>query len=119
MATNAAGLPYPVGGDLIAQGDNIIKALADKITWFQYGSVVLSGDGTNPRYTSVSFPVAFPRSPIVFCIPMTGVTNSSITQSATPGAITPTTVQINGVRSNSTGLNVLWIAFLLNGVTGP
>ena len=48
MATTAGGLPYPVGGDKVVEGDDAIKALADALevrtagAMFQGGQVIVT-----------------------------------------------------------------------------
>lgn len=119
MATNAAGFPYPLGTDRVMDGDDAIKALADKVSWFQTGTVALAGDATANRIVPVTFPVQFPRAPIVFLIALTGLTAATQNQHVSPSSITPTGFSANGVRNNTTTITVQWVAFLINGVAGP
>ena len=62
MAYTTDGLPYPVGTDLVRDGDNVIAALANSITqlgrWIKAGRVdtTIEGNGNARIPRALSFP---------------------------------------------------------------
>jgi hypothetical protein len=59
--TTATGLPYPTGTDLVVDGDDAIRALAEKVTLqlpgaIQSRSVVVTMGGTQSR---INYPVPY------------------------------------------------------------
>jgi len=73
MATTSDGIPYPVGTDLVRDGDNVMAAMASAISrlgrWVASGRVdgQIEGNGYLRLGTSVSWPDGRPPSVVVGC----------------------------------------------------
>jgi hypothetical protein len=83
MANTANGLPYPVGTDLVRDGDNSIKALADALQLRGHGLRVVSTfvvcDPVNAGYTWFRVPLGgtnFTTAP--FCMVQCQTTGSGL-----------------------------------------
>jgi len=97
MANTSRGYPYPVGTDRVADGDNAMQALAEKVD-SQLGYGICSGDAIIPApgtagasaSVSVTFPVGLFTQPpkvvgsVAAAVPSAfyGVTVSTITTAA-------------------------------------
>jgi hypothetical protein len=113
MALTARGYPYPVGTDRVMDGDNAIKALADKVdqrlnggTWAVQMSVPFTALNTLTN-VAITWPVGmFSAAPITVAVAQFGnpermhqtvisVTPSGGTVSAILSAGTPAGVPVN------------------------
>lgn len=78
MATTSDGLPYPVGTDLVRDGDNVIASLASAISglsrWIAAGRVDTAIE-TN-GYARLGVGIAFPDGRQPTCIVATGINNN-------------------------------------------
>ena len=113
--TNSAGYPYPLGTEPISQGDDAIHALATALPWLQGGGVTLVGDATNERTVAVTFPKAFPATPLMLVSAVTASSNSGITQSVAGKGASPTGFTASATRSNTTNVLITWLAVYLGG----
>lgn len=76
----------------------------------QFGTVNLTGDATNGRQATITFPVPFPSKPFVQAWVRTGISGSSITQYGWANTVTPTTFVANAIRNNTTNCQTDWSA---------
>jgi hypothetical protein len=112
MGTTDAGTPYPEATDAVTTYPPVSKAAAQNQVFYQKGSVVLVGDGTNQRpAVAVTFPKPFRAVPGVVAQVKTGVTTSATNVVVWPTSVTTTGCAITGVRGNATDMNVDWLAF--------
>src|SRR4029078_9899235 len=117
MATTVDGFPYPVGTDLVKDGDNAIKALAEALTGrtarSAAGLITLTGAANTTRSQVLTMPAGlFTVPPVVVVAPRTA--NST---RATPpltlwsgGSPSTTAITIAGAFVNTSPLLASWIA---------
>lgn len=117
-ANTTRGWPYPLGTDRVMDGDDAIRAIAEKLdAVLGYGlcggTVVLPITAANtPASVTVTFPVGrFATSPFVLVTSYVGGNASAITSYA--NTLSATGVNIVGVRdSGAAGWTVHWAALL-------
>jgi len=115
-SSTAKGFPYPVGTDLLADGDNAIQSLAEavdsKVGAMATGQVVIAITATTtPMSATVTFPAGrFTAAPRVLC---TAEFNSpNLMSPATANGITTTgaVIWISRLSGGNTGYQVSWLA---------
>lgn len=117
MANTAKGWPYPIGTDRVADGDNAIKAVADRLE-LRLGSGIAAGSVSIPCPTvgtagtvTVTFPAGyFTVAPYVLTNAVSGVGAQQL-QSAIASFVTVTGFTAAACRTNGTA-NVVshWLA---------
>lgn len=101
------------GNEVVAAAD--IDSLIVKTRLFGMpieltGTVSLAGDGTNQRFVDVTYSTAFPGTPTLVLQELTGMSDSSTTQTTWPSNESATGFRCNAVRNNTTTLSVRWVA---------
>ena len=73
MGSTAGGLPFPVGTDLVRDGDNAIKALADALQFrmggYRFAASLVTADPINGGFTWFRVPlggIPFTAPPLVW-----------------------------------------------------
>ena len=109
--TSGKNLPFPLGTDRLADGDDQIRKLAQSVdNMVQAGivSVPITAVST-PASVTVNFPVAYAVAPMVVACLQFGSTVPVL--SVAVASITTTSFQINARReSGSAAINCYWIA---------
>lgn len=112
----ARGFPYPVGTDRVMDGDNAIRALAEKVDTdtgrpTAAGAVSVATAAVNvPVTTLVTFPAGrFTAAPAVSATPVT--TAPQVFTVSIGGSVTTTSVPITANRNTAGGgVSVNWVA---------
>lgn len=111
-ATAKYALPYPTGPDPFADGDEKIKALAERVDLMlgQHGQVNLAPSGSDVvTSANVVYGRTYPTAPRVICAPASAV-GSATTVFVWPTNETTTGCTINMRASNASSRNVNWMA---------
>lgn len=106
MGTTASGYPFPVGTDRVMDGDDAIKALADKIeanlrqgTWVVAGSITINALNT-PASSFFTWPAGrFTVAPVCAATPVASPGNIYATLATLP---TTASVQVSMSRVSGT-----------------
>jgi hypothetical protein len=112
----ARGLPYPTGTDLVMEGDDAIKALAEAVDQrtpsIYWSNVSLAGAANAVRSETATYPVGmFLTAPAVVLQILTGTTNADGTNTETwVNNRTTASCTVNVNRNNTTTITVSFFA---------
>jgi hypothetical protein len=112
-ANTSTGYPYPLGTDPVANGDDAIKALAEKVPMFQSGistcpTLVV---GTSSSW-DVTFPVPFPVGSVPNVVATMQVSSMSGRQWAVQTVTNTKVTLLARSDASTTPFPVQWLAYL-------
>lgn len=119
-ATTARGYPYPLGTDRVADGDDSIRALAEKVDTalgaMAAGTASINHVSTGFASTTITFPVGrFTAPPTSVLVQAFGTSVGGVLEgSGTSSGISATGCTVGWYRSSGTGtMTVTWQATLV------
>lgn len=111
--TTPKGYPYPNGDDPIANGDNMITALATAVDTHlgRAAAGLVSAPTFGPQSMAVTFPVGrFTSGPRVVALPVVTASASNPTFVGISTGITTSGCTITSDRAAGGGYSILWLA---------
>lgn len=123
--TTSKGLPYPQGGDLLSQGDDTIKALADalnammpfRLALGSFSATALAGNASMTQTITLPVAAGFDAAPLAFCMAWSNGYNAS---SASPSSATVISCRATNVTATTQAtLTLYWLAIQWAPGSGP
>jgi hypothetical protein len=122
VASTSKGFPYPLGTDRVADGDNAIQALAEKVDTaaglHAAGSVTVTTTGANPSEgaVAVTFPAGrFTAAPRVVLQQLNQLPGAAADYSTLyPNGLTAGGFTVNCRRHDAKPVSAVWVAIQID-----